>query len=174
MQNKIPDFKAIGKELIKDAQTIAEVEMINFILSNFEKQGFTDTGFVPWQGRKNDADPGRAILVKSAELRDSAHISESTPERVVATASAKHAQIHNEGGIVNIPVTKKMRGYFWYMYKRTGQDKWKGMALTKKTHFTFTIPKRQFMGESHSFNLHIESLFFKTIATRFKAHLNTK
>ena len=173
MQNKIPDFKALGQKLIKDAQTIAEVEMINFIMGNFEKQGFTDTGFTAWEGRKNDADPGRAILVKSAELRDSVKITESSPDRVVATATAKHAELHNEGGVVNIPVTKKMRGYFWFMYKKTGEAKWKAMALTKKSHFSFRMPKRQFMGDSHTFNLHIENLFFKAIATGFKAHLKT-
>ena len=63
--DNIPDFQNIAKQLIKDAQTIAEVEMINFIMSNFEKQGFTDVSFVPWEPRKGGSDPGRAILVKS-------------------------------------------------------------------------------------------------------------
>lgn len=174
MSNKIPDFQKIGKELIKDVQTIAEVEMINFVMGNFEKQGFTDSGFTAWQGRKNGADAGRAILLNSGTLRDSVKISESNANRVVASATAKHAQIHNEGGMVNIPISKKMRGYFWYMFKKTGEEKWKGMALTKKKAFSFKMPQRQFMGHSAAFNEHIEGLFFKTIATRFKQHLNTE
>lgn len=168
MSNKIPDFQKIGKELIKDAQTIAEVEMVNFVMSNFEKQGFTDSGFKAWEKRKNNADPGRAVLVKSGALMDSVKITESNPERVVLSASAKHAQIHNEGGTINIPVTDKMRKYFWFMYKRTEEGKWKGMALTKKSHFNVKIPKRQYMGDSISFNKNIENLFFKAIVERFK------
>jgi len=168
MSDKIPDFQKMGRELIKDAQTIAEVEMVNFVMSNFEKQGFTDSGFTPWEKRKNNADPGRAILVKSGILKDSVKITQSNPERVVISATAKHAQIHNEGGNINIPVSDKMRRFFWYMFKKTGQGKWKGMALTKKSHFNVRIPKRQFMGESISFNNHIENLFFKAIVERFK------
>ncbi|MCH4824284.1 phage virion morphogenesis protein [Gramella lutea] len=170
--DKVPDFQKIGRELMKDAQTIAEVEMLNFVLSNFEKQGFTDSGFTPWQKRKDDADPGRAILVKSGGLRDSVKVTHSSQEKVELSATAKHAQIHNEGGTINIPVTKKMRKYFWYMYKSTKQAKWKGMALTKKSHFNVKIPKRQFMGESKQFNEHIEGLFFKAIVERFKNNSN--
>lgn len=173
MPNKVPDFEKIGRELIKDAQTIAEVEMVNFVMSNFEKQGFRDSGFTPWKKRKGDADPGRAILTDSSSLRDSVKITGSSPERVTLSATARHAEIHNEGGQVNIPVTPKMKKYFWYMYKRTRNEKWKGMALTKKTHFSFTMPKRQFMGHSVSFNQHIEDLLIRSITNRFKQHLNT-
>jgi phage gpG-like protein len=169
MSNNIPDFHAIARQLIADAQTIAEVEMINFIVGNFEKQGFTDTSFTPWQQRKNNDDAGRAILVKSAALRDSISITEANDKRIVATATAKYAAIHNEGGVVNIPVTPKMKKWFWYMYKRTRNEKYKLMALTKKSHFTFTMPKRQFMGDSQAFMKIIEDKFFNMIAERFKA-----
>lgn len=174
MRNKTPDFKKMGEQLIKDVQTLAEVEMLNFVLSNFEKQGFTDASFEPWKQRKNDADPGRAVLLKSGGLRDSIKVTESNRTRVVLSATAAHAQIHNEGGRVNVPVTKKMRKFFWFMYYKTQAAKWKGMALTKKTHFSFTMPKRQFMGDSISFENHIEDLFFKAITQRFKQNLNTK
>lgn len=169
--DQFPDFEKMGRQLIRDAQTIAEVEMINFIMGNFEKQGFTDTGFTAWEKRKGNSDPGRAILTDSAALRDSIKITESNPERVVASASAPYAEIHNEGGQVNIPVTQRMKKFFWYMYKKTKDDKWKGMALTKKTHFSFKMPRRQFMGNSASFNQHIEDLLLKSITNRFKQHL---
>lgn len=174
MQTKLPDFRKIGQDLIKDAQTIAEVEMINFVLGNFEKQGFTDSGFTPWEGRKDGADPGRAVLVKSGHLRDSVEVTESSPVRVVVSAGAEYAEIHNEGGTVNVPISKKMRGFFWFMYKKTQEGKWKGMALTKKTHFAIQIPKRQFMGGSQSFNQQLEGLIFQAVESRFKQHLNNK
>lgn len=168
MITNLPDFSKIGEGLMKEVQTIAEVEMMNFVMASFENQGFTDASFELWEGRKDDADPGRAILVKSATLRDSVHVSESSTEQVVLTASAKHAAIHNEGGIVIVAVSKKMRKYFWYMYKTTRNEKFRGMALTKKTHFNITMPKRQYMGDSITFNAHIENLFFQTITQRFK------
>lgn len=174
MSNKLPDFRKISQDLIRDAQTIAEVEMINFVLGNFEKQGFTDSSFEPWEQRKGGVDPGRAILRKDDILFDSIEVTESSTERVVVSAGAAHAEIHNEGGMVNIPVTKKMRKFFWAMYYETKEGKWKGMALTKKTHFSFKMPKRQFMGNSISFNQHTEGLLFQAIESRFKQHLNNK
>lgn len=173
MSNKVPDFQKIAKQLIKDAQTIAEVEMINFVFSNFERQGFTDASFVPWERLRSDEDADRAILRKDLTLFDSISVTESTPEKVVVSAAAKHASIHNEGGMVNIPVTKKMRKFFWAMYYKTKKEKWKGMALTGKTHFSFKMPQRQFMGDSIVFNEHIEGLLITAITNRFKQHLNT-
>lgn len=169
MLDKIPDFNKIAKQLIIDAQTIAEVEMINFVMLNFEKQGFLDSSIMPWEGRKNDSDSGRAILTKTGALRDSVKPVSSSTKRVVIGSDSKYAKIHNEGGTINIPVTAKMRRFFWYKYKETGQAKYKGMALTKKTHFTVNIPKRQFMGESVYFNNLIDAKFKKMIVQRFKA-----
>jgi phage gpG-like protein len=169
MITKIPDFNDVAKKLIKDAQTIAEVEMINFIMGNFEKQGFMDGSLHPWQGRKGSTDSGRAILTNTAALRDSIDISSSSSKRIVATATARHAKIHNEGGILRIPVTAKMRKYFWFMYKKTGQSQYKGMALTKKSFFEIKMPKRQFMGDSATFRATIQSKFIKMIESRLKS-----
>jgi len=169
MLDKVPDFQKIGRQLIVDAQTIAEVEMINFVMANFEKQGFLDSTLQPWEQRKNDEDHGRAILTKTAGLRDSIKITQSSTKRVAVGSNAKHAKIHNEGGIITIPVTAKMRKFFWYKYKETGQQRYKSMALTKKTHFTIKMPKRQFMGNSVTFNDIIDAKFKKMIIQRFKA-----
>jgi phage gpG-like protein len=168
MLEKIPDFNKIGRQLIIDAQTIAEVEMINFIMANFERQGFLDASVQPWQERKNNSDAGRAILTQSGALRDSVKISSSSTKQVVASSDAKHAKIHNEGGVINIPVTAKMRKFFWFKYKQTGESRYKSMALTKKTHFTINMPKRQFMGPSEAFNNLIDAKFKNMIERRFK------
>lgn len=114
MLDKTPNFQQIGKQLILDAQTIAEVEMINFVMGNFEKQGFLDSSLQPWQERSIDDDPGRAILTKSGALRDSVKLISSSTKRVVVGSDSKYAKIHNEGGTIHIPITKKMRKYFWY------------------------------------------------------------
>lgn len=167
MIDKIPNFIEIGKKLIVDAKTIAEVEMINFVLGNFEKQGFMDATLQPWAERKT-TDAGRAILTKSAALRDSIIVTQSNTKRVVVGSSSAYAKIHNEGGIINIPVTAKMRKFFWFKYKTTGDSKFKGMALTKKTSLVINMPKRQFMGNSIAFNNLIEAKFQKMIIQRFK------
>ncbi len=59
-----------------------------------------------------------------------------------------YARIHNEGGVVHPHVTKKMRGFAWKMYYATKQDKWKGLALTKKETLNIRIPRRKFIGNS--------------------------
>lgn len=168
MLDKVPDFTKIAKQLIQDAQTIAEVEMINFVMGNFEKQGFLDASFQPWQERKNGTDSGRAILTKSAALRDSNKLISSSTTEVIVGSDSRYAKIHNEGGVINIPVTAKMRKFFWYKYKETSNPMYKGMALTKKTHFAVTVPKRQFIGNSQTFNRDIDAKFLKMIERRFK------
>lgn len=168
MIDKIPDFNAVAKKLIKDAQTIAEVEMINFINRNFENQGFMDGSLQPWTGRKNGNDTGRAILKKTGELQDRISVTSSSSKQIVVTAAAKYAKLHNEGGTVNIPVTPKMKKWFWYMYKTTKNERYKAMALSKKTAFSFTMPQRQFMGPSIAFNKLIEQKFLNMIEMRFK------
>jgi phage gpG-like protein len=170
MLDKIPNFNEIAKKLILDAQTIAEVEMINFVMGNFEKQGFLDSSLQPWQERKGGTDTGRAILSKTGALRDSVKLISSSNKRVVVGSDSKYAKIHNEGGAINIQVTAKMRKFFWYKYKETGDVKYKGMALTKKTHFTITMPKRQFIGPSVTFNRDIDTKFIKMIESRFKTY----
>lgn len=183
MLDKIPNFKEIAKQLILDAQTIAEVEMINFVMGNFEKQGFLDSSLTPWQERSIDDDQGRAILTKNGALRDSIKITSSSTTRIVVGTDSKYAKIHNEGGKIQIPITKKMRKYFWYKYYtiadksgniRSGSaseaSMYKAIALSRKSHLTVKIPKRQFIGESVSFNRLIDAKFIKMIERRFKTH----
>lgn len=53
--------------------------------------------------------------------------------------------VHQEGATFTVPVTKKSRKYFWAQYYKTGDSRWKAMALTPQKKFTITIPKRPFM-----------------------------
>lgn len=56
-----------------------------------------------------------------------------------------YAAIHEFGGVINVPVTAQMRGFFWAMWYDTGEEKWKFMALTKKTVFKIKMPQRQYL-----------------------------
>ena len=83
------------------------------------------------------------LLINSSMLRNSIHHT-AVGNQVEVSSPLPYANIHNEGG--RIPITTRMRGYFWAQYKETKNPLWKALALTKKTHID--IPKRQFVGVS--------------------------
>jgi phage gpG-like protein len=164
--NKIPDFLAMGDQLMRDLQSDAEIKGTDFIHSNFEKQGFTDSAFQAWKPKKESNTYN--LLRVTNYLYKSVHVSESSKERIVWTADATYASIHNEGGVLSIPITERSRKYFWYMFKATGKAKWKWMALTKKERMTIKIDKRQFMGDSVTFRNEWDAHVRQEILQRFK------
>ena len=134
----------------------------------FQKQGFTDRSFEPWQKRSHDNREGGAILVKSANLRNSIRILERSQSRIVFGSNSPYAQIHNEGGTINVTLTAKARKFFWFMYYATNDARYKWMAISKKDHLTIKIPKRQFMGDSVTLNTTVENWLKTEIEKRFK------
>jgi hypothetical protein len=57
--------------------------------------------------------------------------------------SVKYALIQDQGGVTHPKVTKKMRGWAWYMYKQWGEERYKWLALTKKSELNIVIPASQ-------------------------------
>ncbi len=167
-QNKVPDFQKIGKKMIDNAGRIASVEALNFFTAAFEKHGWTDTAFQPWPTRKADGEAGGNLMMPTGNLRDSLQILSRSRLRIVFGTHVPYAKIHNEGGTLNIPITQKSRKFFWYMYQKTKQSKWKWMALTKKGNLSITMPKRQFIGHSETLMKHIHTLWCKRLETEFK------
>tara|TARA_R100001369_G_scaffold88101_1_gene124182 strand:+ start:292 stop:810 length:519 start_codon:yes stop_codon:yes gene_type:complete len=165
---KNPDFLQMARTLKKDAIRYARVTGLNFFQDSFYNQGFTDKGFEKWENRKGDIDPGRKILVKSSHLLNSLDVEDDGKSKITFFSDAEYADIHNNGGTLNIRITEKSRKYFWYMYKATGQGKWKGMALTKKNQFTVVIPQRQFIGHSETLMDDLDEWLLNTIIKRFK------
>lgn len=164
-----PNFNTFAKEMIKEAITIAEKEAVNFFKESFFKQGFTDISFQKWEDRKQpDYRPGRAILQDSGTLRDSIETASKTSNSITIGSYAQYAKIHNEGGTISLPVTKKMRKYFWGMYRETKNEKWKYMALTKKNNLVIKMPKRQFMGNSATLMRLLDAELKKDTLERFK------
>lgn len=92
------DKKARGA--MESALIIIGNEAKNFFVDNFKKQGFDNKGVSAWTPRKKgDKRAGRAILVKSGDLRRSirtSKISNSALEVTIAT-DLKYAAVHNEG-----------------------------------------------------------------------------
>ena len=82
-----------------------------------------------------------------------------TKNLLIVSSDTPYSAIHNDGQMVNIRITKRSRRWFWYMYKKTGVDMWRGLALTKKQSIQFKMPKRQFMGHSDFLMKRIEMQF---------------
>lgn len=169
--NQMPDFLRMSTKLLKDLQSDAEVMGMAFIHSNFENQGFTNSAFEAWKPRKQSISYN--LLRVTNNLFNSINVAESTPERITFEADAPHAQIHNEGGVLNVPITERSRKYFWFMFMQTGNTMWRAMALTKKTRLTIKMPKRQYMGHSETFSNDWDKHVSNEILTRFKQHSNT-
>lgn len=118
---------------------------LRFINGNFRAQGWQGSTFQPWKPNKR----GGRILVQKGHLR-SASFYNTAPGMVVVRNTLKYASIHNEGGNVQIPVTDKMRKFAWSMYAKNGgkgkpqAERWKGLALTKKTYLNINVEQRQF------------------------------
>ena len=161
--NKTPNFTKLAEEALKDLpQSVADLAQLHFEIS-FEKKGFTNFAFAAWPLRKDSE--GHELMGKSGTLAKSIRQSQVNMKiiEIVAGEGIPYAQIHNEGGKISVPVTKKMKRFFWYLHLKTKDDKYKYMALTKKERLLITIPKRQYIGESHTLNQQIEQLWVKAI-----------
>lgn len=136
---------------------------------NFRKSGFVNNGLQQWPKTKRQLSGTSSAAAQYGPLLSGRnHLFSSmkyTPSdyRVKVANEVPYAAIHNEGGTVNPTVTPEMRRFAWAMfYKSSGKKKgkkgsilsnpdaerWKALALTKKSKLTVKIPKRQFLGES--------------------------
>lgn len=114
-------------------------------------QGETDQAFrqkefdgEKWSPRKEEDGIG-SLMIHSGALRRSI-IVEADGNQVTIRSNMLYANIHNLGGVINVPISDKMRKYFWAMYHKKKLTKWKALALTKKKQLTIRIPRRQFAG----------------------------
>lgn len=56
-----------------------------------------------------------------------------------------YAAIQHYGGTIRMRVTSRMRRFFWAKFMETGDEKWRAMALSKKTHFEIKIKARPYI-----------------------------
>lgn len=164
-----PDFRKIAEEVMKDLPKKAGEKALQFFLASFIKQGFTDTSFIPWVKRKDDLT--HKLLNQSYALKASGKIDKAdlTEVNISFGEGLNYAAIHNEGGTITVKVSAKMKRYFWYMYKKTEDEKWKWMALTKNETLTIKIPKRQYIGESETLMNNLDKMFIDRIKQYFNS-----
>lgn len=139
------------------------ITAVNFFKRNFSVGGFVDKPFKKWKKSKFN---NRTTMVQSgATRRDIKKIKVNQNKVVVGIANHNHyAQIHNTGG--KIPITPKMRRFFWGKFKETGKEHWKALALTKKKHID--IPKRQFIGDSKALEVTIDRMIIRELKKSLK------
>ena len=149
---------------------------VNHFKGNFRKGGYQDGGLTPWKkaarqlnGRKDtDSSYGTLLSRRNHLMNSTRFIAE--PGKVTVINDVPYAKIHNEGGVITQPITPKMRKFAWAKYfqeagvakadskeKRANKiaaagqeaERWKGLALTKKTTIRQIMPRRQFMGRAN-------------------------
>lgn len=132
-------------------------------------EGETDDAFrtkqwagEPWRDVKVSSHLG-SLMLRSGNLRRSVRFV-ATGSTVDVSSSMVYAGIHNNGGTIRIPVSDKMRRFFWAQYKKSGDAKYKAMALSKKTEYTVQMPKRQFVGVQDSTNLKLQKKLYELAA----------
>lgn len=153
---------------------------------NFLQSGFVNGGIKPWakslrqSGKGTTA--GYGTLMSGHKFLYNSVKYTPSENRVKIYNDVPYAPIHNFGGIVSPTVTPKMRRFAWAkFFEATGKassktsktkkkqsasnlelnseaQKWKGLALTKKTKLTIKMPQRQFIGESKELSDQISQL----------------
>jgi len=190
--NKIPDFSAIGKDLLKNASRYAGSESVKFFKESFVNEGFSDTSFVAWPKTTNPM-AGKRTMYKSGTLMQSIRKVEGTMRRVVVESGTDYSEIQNNGG--TITVTPQMKKFFWAkFYEFSGKVKlnkegtaasynksnkaisvkamfFRRMALMK-VGSKLKIPKRQFMGNSQTMMTQFDTWYKGQVDISFKEHLN--
>lgn len=195
----IKEFSKQLKDKIKELQRLTHRRMPiiagkmakEHFQENFRKGGFVNDGLHPWPSSRRLASGDSGASSNYGTLLSSRkHLYKSIKyipgdARVKVSNDLVYAPIHNWGG--NIPVTPRMKRFFWAQYREvTGKSKsptqgkkrgkqgkaakaqetpeakfWKRMALTKKKHLH--IPQRQFLGPSKELTTMIEEKYEQEI-----------
>lgn len=104
----------------------------------------TEGGRPEWPPLKPNIFNRTKAFFPPGELAGSIY-SDSGKDWAEAGSGFKWARVHQFGSTHSIPITPKSRGFFWYMFHQTGDEKWKYMALTQRAVFVVHIPARPFV-----------------------------
>lgn len=88
-------------------------------------------------------------LNRSKGLLSTIEVRPQSKSSIIISVNSPYAAIHQFGGTVNpiIPITSKMRKFFWAKFYETNQNNWKALALTKKKELkpVISIPARPYI-----------------------------
>ena len=135
-------------------------EAVDFIHSNFDREGYQDGSLDKWASPKRKRKKGKAATQYKTlhsgrnSLRNSFRYDVETAKAIIRT-DVEYAAIHNEGGEITHPISRRQRVKAYETHvKKTGSrhreqnSMWKGLALTKRTSYAVKMPRRQFIGPS--------------------------
>lgn len=193
----VPDIKKIIQQELNDLIKLKDRELpvkvgravVESVNENFRRGGFYGR---PWKPTRRQQLGFHGVAGQySPLLSKNNHLSRSTVSipgkgQVTIQNSLEYAGIHNEGG--EIPVTPKMKRFFWAKYYETGAVKpaegsrkksvpdaesgfWRGMAL-KRVGNTIKIPKRQFIGPSPEVDKIVNDITGKELQNHIKTMQN--
>ena len=143
------------KDFLQRTLTDIKVKLGEEFDRNFERKAFFDE---KWKSTKlmNSRD---SLMMRTGNLRKSLLNPKISNDGILWTSAMPYAEIHNSGG--ELKVTPQMRKFFWAMYYKTQDSRYKWMALTEKETLTIHIPKRQFIGESYTLDKQLEKLIIE-------------
>lgn len=152
------DFGKLGEnfgQVKKSLPPVLARIAVEHFKESFENEGFTDRSLIKWEKRDPDPDPGRAILMKSGELRDATHASKETFREIVISNDKPYAKRHNEG----------FRGieYVRPHHRKTKYGKQQVRGFSRRVE----VKQRQFMGYSQVMDDDIEKMIDKKIMQIF-------
>lgn len=84
-------FNVLKPELPK----LVAQHILLFFRTNYNKEGWTDSGFTPWQQRKYTVN--RKLLVKTGTMRDGMQIAADSFTKIVITNDVPYFEYHNNG-----------------------------------------------------------------------------
>ena len=146
----ILDADKLKKTLLTDIK----VELYEEFDLNFGRKAFFSD---KWKQRAFSY-PRGSLMAVSNSLRRSIN-AEVVRDGVRFTSAMPYAAAHNEGA--KIPVTPRMKKFFWAKYKSTKQDMWKFLAL-KNVGSVIELPERRFIGNGPD-----TTRLIKTVITDF-------
>lgn len=137
---------------------MAGVVAVNFSKERFRSQNWLSSTSKPWQSRKRQIKGKRGVLIRSGRLKRSIRIVMTSHNSVTIGTDVPYAQIHNEGGRVN--VTQNVSSH----NRKAHSRRRKGRKESVKAHqvqahnrkVNFIIPQRQFLGNSTVLDRQIE------------------
>jgi hypothetical protein len=115
-KNKIPEFLPLAKKILQERPRFVAIESKNFFKDCFQKGGWTDDAFLPWQSRISPLG-GKKILIgknNTMNLMQSIRTLERNKNRVRTGSDLEYADTHNGGA--EITVTAKMKRFWWARY----------------------------------------------------------
>jgi phage gpG-like protein len=152
-RQEFPTFKKeIGQstKLFRDLPRLAGNTALNFFKDSWDHEGFVDHRRERWMKRKVNTGSRRRLLVKTGRLRRSLRM-RYTQRRVIISTDVPYAKIHNEGGTISGSVNVRA-------HKRRNRPV-RAHTRTVNT----VIPKRQFMGHSHTLDKRLELLVTRSL-----------